>query len=214
MSEKATVNTAPSTLAQQFNTLPTSKFALHYPPTSDVIPLALLHPVFAEFVANVQLHKPTWVDNEFARALSDAMSINYTMENLQCLKFGDLLNKYYKINLYAAGINGTGRTTDGHVMVGRFMVIVCEGKERQCGGCPDVQGCLYWVEAIHKTVQVNDPLNVLPCIVISLYGACLLVTLPLLTLHRPSHWVLWDSPHRSCSAGAPYRPLHSQSKLP
>ena len=164
-------------MARQFDTLPLSRFALHYPPTPDVIPLALLHPVFAEFVANVPLHNPTRADNELARELSDAMLKNYPLEAIRCHKFRDLLIDHYQIQLYAAGVDGTTRTTDGHAMVGRFMVIVCEGKERNRGGCPDVQGCLYWVEAIRELVQVDDPQHVLPCIVISLFGACLLPTL-------------------------------------
>ena len=177
VTERATVETPPSTLARQFNTLPLSRFALHYPPTPDVIPLALLHPIFAEFVEDVQLHNPTRADNELARGLSDAMSKNYPLEADRCHKFRDLLIDHYRIHLYAAGVGGTTRTTDGDAMVGQFMVIVCEGKEGNRGGCPDVQGCLYWVEAIRKMVEVNDPLNVLPCIVISLFGACLLLTL-------------------------------------
>ena len=62
-------------------------------------------------------------------------------------------------------------------MVGQYVVIVCEGKERNGGGYPDVQGCLHWVESIRKIVQDRDPLNVLPCVVISLVGVCLLPTL-------------------------------------
>ena len=176
MDDPATVHISPSTLAQKIRTLDPSRFALHDPPTPEIIPLTLLHPIFAEFVANIKLHNPTQEDNAFVLDLRSAMSRKWESEAMRCNKFRDLLVKHYQIQLYAAGVGATTRMAHRHAMVGRFMAVVCKGKECNGSGYPDVQGCLYWVESIRKIVQDGDPLDVLPCIFISLIGACLLST--------------------------------------
>jgi hypothetical protein len=65
--------TQPSDLSQ-FHELDQSKFDLHRPPKHTTLPLALLHPIFTEFVANVEHHKPIPTDNALVRNLREAMS--------------------------------------------------------------------------------------------------------------------------------------------
>ena len=176
MDDPATLRDPP-TLAQDVGTLDRSRYAFPYPPTLDIVPLALLHPIFAEFVSNFELHNPTREDNELVSELRGAMSLEWSSEAMRCHEFRNIVAKHYEIQLHPAGIGGTARITDGRAMVGRAVVVVCEGKEWSGKRYPGVQGCLYWLESIRKTVRDGDPLDLLPCIIISLIGACLLPTL-------------------------------------
>jgi hypothetical protein len=171
--DEAATRLPPSTLSRNFSTLSPSKFALHRPPTPNIIPLALLHPIFAEFVANVKERKPTLEDHALARDLCDSMSQEWDLETDQCERFRQILANHYHIQLYAAEVAGTTRKTDGHVMVGSFMSTVFEGKTWSGCGSPEVQGSLHWLESVRKTVQGGDPLDLMPCIVIHLVGTCL-----------------------------------------
>jgi hypothetical protein len=167
-----------STLAQTFHTHDPSKFAFHLPPTH-TIPLALLHPIFAEFVGNVQRLRPTPEDNALVHDLREAMSQESDEEAVQCEKFRQILSTHYKIQLYPADVAGTSRKTDGRLMSesGSFMIAVCEGKTWNGSGCPEVQSGRHWLESIRKTVQGGDSLDLLPCIIIYFVGAYLLPTL-------------------------------------
>lgn len=88
--------------------------------------MALLHPIFADLVENVNLHSPTQEDNAFVRGLSNVVSQRSKSEH--CETFHDLLNKHYQIQLYAASVGASKRVTDGYAMVGKFMPVVCEAK--------------------------------------------------------------------------------------
>ena len=171
---------SPSLLAQNIGILPSSEFAIHHPPTSDVVPLALLHPIFSEFVANIKQHRPTQKDYDFSRDLRAAMSQQWDSQAAQCEEFRSILTRHYNIQLYAAGVAGMTRITDGHLMVGSFLSTVFEGKDWNDSGCPEVQACLYWLESIRKTVQKRDPQNLLPCIIVFLVGACFFPALSIL----------------------------------
>ena len=139
-----------------------------------MIPLALLHPIFAEFMANVKLHNPTQEDNALVRELCSKMSQQWSSESGRCHEFRKILAKHYQIDLHAAGGSATAHATGGYAMVGQFMAVVCEWNGK---GGPGVQGFLYWVESIREIVRDGDPLDLLPCIIISFAGACLLPTL-------------------------------------
>lgn len=171
------VDVAPSIVAKSISNLPSSVFAINHPPASDVVPLALLHPIFSEFVANVKQHRPTQNDYDLARDLRAAMPQAWDTEAAQCETFRSILTKHYGIQLYAAEIGGTSRRADGHLMVGSFMSTVFEGKTWRDSGCPEVQSCLYWLTSIGKPVQNSDPHDLLPCIIVFLIGVCLFPTL-------------------------------------
>ena len=66
----------PSDLSHPKNSrqLDPSRFALHRPPNHTVLPLALLHSIFPNFVANVELYEPTTEDNTLVLELRQDMS--------------------------------------------------------------------------------------------------------------------------------------------
>jgi hypothetical protein len=161
-----------SALSQNSRTLPPSSLAFNRFPAPEILPLALLHPIFAEFVANVKVHKPTPEDHAFFRELREIMSQESYLEANQFETFRMFLHKHYQIQLDVAG---TTRKTDGHIMVGTSMIVVCETWNGS--GRPGVQGGLCWLDAIRKTMQRGDPQDLLPCIIIHFTGACLLPTL-------------------------------------
>jgi len=102
--------------------------ALHRPPNITVLPLALLHPIFAEFVADVEFHEPTPEDNALVLELCQVMSGPWENEATQCQKFRKVLAKHFNIQLYAAEVGSTKRTTNGHAVVGEYMYVVFEMK--------------------------------------------------------------------------------------
>jgi len=191
--------TSPSDLSQPkyFRHLNQSRFALHRPPNHTVLPLALLHPIFAEFVANVELHQPTPEDNALVLELREVMSGLWEDEATQSEKFRHILAKHYDIQLYPAEVASTKRTTDGHAIVGKYMYVVFEMKGWNGKGDLEVQASLYPLEAFRPVLRnEKDPLDVLPCIIVYCVGGCLsLPCYPLLTPHRHPSRVFWDGHH-------------------
>jgi len=174
--DQSVVGTSPSALCQRANTLNPSKFAFNNPPTPNPIPLELLHPIFAEFIVNAKEHEPTPADNAVVRDLWE-MTLDSDWETVNCLKFREILFKHYKLQLHAAELGPTPFKTDGHLQVGPYMAVVCEGKLWNGKGNPQVQGALYWLQSVRENMKEKDPLDLLPCIIVHFIGACLLRTL-------------------------------------
>ena len=166
----------PSDLAQPkySRRLDQSKFALHRPPNHTVLPLALLHPIFAEFVADVELHEPTPEDNAFVLELRQTMSEPWEDERTQAQMFRGALAKYYDIQLYAAEVGSTRRTTDGHAVVGEYMYVVFEIKSWNGKGDPELQASFYALGSYRQIISSKkDPFDVLPCLIVYCTGGCL-----------------------------------------
>jgi len=191
--------TSPSVLSKPkyYRQLKESRFALHRPPKHTTLPLALLHPVFAEFVAGVEHHKPTPEDNALVQELSSVMPGPWEDEVSQSAKFREILDKHYQIQLYSATVALTKRMSDGHAIVGPYMYVVLGMKGWNGQGDSEVQASLYALEASRKVIQGKmDPFDVLPCIIVYCIGGCLsLPCYPLLTPHRQPNRVFWDGPH-------------------
>jgi len=175
--DQSVAHTPPSALCQRPGTLNPSKFAFNNPPTPNPIPLELLHPIFAEFIVNAKKHVPTPADNAVVRELCMEMTLDSDSEAEKCSKFRRILSKHYKLTLYAAEVGPTQYKTDGHLQVGPYMAVVCEGKLWNGEGNPQVQGALYWLQSVRENMKEKDPLDLLPCIIIHFIGACLLQTL-------------------------------------
>jgi hypothetical protein len=211
--DSAARDTPPSDLSQpkQFRDLDQEKFALNRPPNPTTLPLALLHPIFAEFVTNVEDHEPTPEDNALVRELRQVMSKPWDEELKQSGEFRQILEKHYDIQIYPAEVANTKRATDGHAAVGDYMYVVFEMKTWNGKGDPEVQASLYSLEAFRAPIRgKKDPLDLLPCIIVYCIGGCLsLACYPLLTPHRLLSRVCWDGPYRPLSARVPYRVLPS-----
>jgi hypothetical protein len=191
--------TQPSDLSQPKKTrqLDQSKFALHRPPSHTALPLALLHPIFTEFVANVEHYKPNPTDYALVRKLREVMSEPWEDKLKQSRKFRHILEEHYKIQIYSARVAETKHITDGHAEVGGFMYVVFELKGRDDEGDPEVRASLYSLEADRAVIRnKKDPLDLLPCIIVYCIGGCLsLPCYPLLTPHRHLNRVFWDGHH-------------------
>ena len=64
-------------------------------------------------------------------------------EEIQCHKFRQILAGHYKIQLYAAKVGATKRTTKGHAQVGDYIYVVFEMNGWTDGGEPEVRASLY-----------------------------------------------------------------------
>ncbi|CAG8522051.1 13719_t:CDS:2, partial [Acaulospora colombiana] len=129
----------------------------------------LLHPTFAEFRQNVQELQPTEADNALARELRETMPKVWENETLQCENFVGLIVKHYGIRLFRAAIGATNRISDGHAMHPKhpYILAICEGKTWSGNGDPEVQAKAYVLEALRPKLRGHDdPLDLLPCIII------------------------------------------------
>ena len=64
-------------------------------------------------------------------------------EEIQCHKFRQILARHYKIQLYAAKVGATKRTTKGHAQVGDYIYVAFEMNGGNDKGDPEVRASLY-----------------------------------------------------------------------
>ncbi|KAG2068639.1 hypothetical protein BDR04DRAFT_1119621 [Suillus decipiens] len=125
------VEATPSTTAKQniFTTKQTESEYLCGRPHGfeDPIAVTLLDPIFAQFMDNCRRHKITTEDSRFAAKLATVMSILYPDERHRMEAFRTMPQEN-GISLYAAAVGATGSITDGHLMAGKFVVVIYEGK--------------------------------------------------------------------------------------
>jgi len=190
---------SPSYLSKpkNYRKLNESRFALHRPPNNTTLPLALLHPIFAKFVKNVELHQPTSADNALVLELCEVISKPWEDEIAQSDMFREILAKHYGIQIYSAAVASTNRISDGHAVLGKYMYVVLAMKGWNGKRDLEVQASLYSLEASRPILLGGkDPLDLLPCIIVYCIGGCLsLPCYPLLTPHRQPNRVFWDSHH-------------------
>ena len=137
-----------------------SIFALHRPPTHADLPLALLQPIFAEFVADAEHLEPNPEDNALVLELRSAMSEPWKDEDKQSAKFRAIIHEHYSIQLYPATVGSTKRTSDGHATIGQHMYLVFEMKGWSGNGDAEVQASLYALEALRVILdEKKDPLD-------------------------------------------------------
>ena len=145
----------PSELAQPqcFRKLDQSKFALHRPLKPTELPLALLHPIFVEFVANVKHHKPNPKDHALVLELRKIMSEPWENEMEQSDQFRMILENHYGIHLSSGTVAATRHMSYGHGAVGGHMYVVFEMKCWNGNGDPEVQASLYTLEALRPPIR-------------------------------------------------------------
>ena len=187
---------SPSDLSKMPNQLDQERFAFNRPPDPKVLPLALLNPVFAHFVANVEHYQPTLKDKALVLELRQVMSESWRDEATQAEKFQKTLEKHYCIELCTGEVGAMRRRTDGHAKVGDYLYVVYEAKGWNGEGDLEVQAALYPIEAFRPAIQEKDLYEKSPCIIIYSIGGCFsLPCYPLLTPHRHPSRVFWDGLH-------------------
>ena len=101
---------SPSDLSKMPNQLDQERFAFNRPPDPKVLPLALLNPVFAHFVANVEHYQPTLKDKALVLELRQVMSESWRDEATQAEKFQKTLEKHVTYGVIV------GSAKSGHAM--------------------------------------------------------------------------------------------------
>ncbi|KAL4062723.1 hypothetical protein V8B97DRAFT_2026677 [Scleroderma yunnanense] len=142
------------------------------------VPVALMEPIFAQFLDDCQTYKPTEKDNRFVRKLSYQMSTFYSQEHWRMAQFRSELYDY-GIVLEAAAIDSAIRT-DGHLTVeDKFVVVIAEGKNEVGSGSGDpfAQALTYYHHFIRNmngdNYRVARLCSVFPCFHIIVLGPCI-----------------------------------------
>jgi hypothetical protein len=165
---------APSVFGRQevYKRLNETKFAFNRPPLSETVPLAILHPIFGEFVQEAGTYQPTATDNALVRDLRNVMSKTDDAELVYCSEFRSVLRKHYtEVQLEASQVGSTSYVSDGHITVGEFMSSVCEGKLWKGSGDPEIQAAGYLITSVRHTFKrVGDYPDVFPCMIIYIFG--------------------------------------------
>jgi hypothetical protein len=141
------------------------------------IPLALLHPVFADFLEACQHHQPTEEDNKWLMGLRQDMLQEYRNENERCTQFRQTFEEHTGIAIPDASIPGTQYSTDGHYAIGEHFLLITAGKNEwaRMSSDPPVQAFTYYnksVNRIEKLDYLNDVFknSPLPCLIIYYVG--------------------------------------------
>jgi len=163
-----------------------------------MIPIALLHPVFGQFINNCQNHTPTMDNNKLVLSLSRAMSKFYINEYARAAKFQEILMEH-SIMLVASEIEGSQCKTDGDLRWKGLCYIILEAKNELGGGGaePLFEAMLYYLKSMRKQSE-EDAHARLPSLIIYLSGAPLNLSYHAKTkmCQRSPHRVCWRSLHR------------------
>ncbi|KAH7904758.1 hypothetical protein BJ138DRAFT_1018649 [Hygrophoropsis aurantiaca] len=145
---------------------------------ADALPVTLIEPIFGQFVDDYQKIAPTDTDNSFVLELSREMSSFHGDENRRMHKFRRMLSSY-GITLHAASVGSTKCTSDGHLMVGKFVAAIVEGKNEIGSGIaePFLEAIMYYRKFIEILHNPQDDIahlrSVVPCFHIIVFGACI-----------------------------------------
>jgi hypothetical protein len=159
-----------------YDKLDSKNYAFNRPPSTETIPLALLHKVFGQFVENVQTGTPTAADNALVCELRQVMSVVYDTEAELCHEFRRLLTNHLNLQFEPARIGSTLHQSDRHLRYRGFIAAVIEGKLLGKATCdPEVQACGYFITSIKQFYVDNkgDFPDLFPCFVIYFVGKIL-----------------------------------------
>lgn len=168
---------APSATGQpkQFATMQANaKKAIHCnrpPGATDTIPVVLLHPVFGQFLDDIESREPTTAEvNHMALDLSNAMAMFYGDENDRATKIRKCLHDA-GITLVQTVIEGEGYKTDGDMQCNRHRYVIAELKNEvgSTGAEPNAQVAAYYLESTRKLAPqcAKSPL---PCFLLFIFG--------------------------------------------
>jgi hypothetical protein len=147
-------------------------FAFYRPPyAAPSIPIALLHPVFAQFVDDCQNHTPTADDNKLVLTLSTDMSEFFADEKSRAARFREILMEH-GIMLAASEIEGSLCKTDGDIRWKGLCYLILEAKNELGGGGaePLFEAILYYLKCMRKWSE-KDARSRLPCLIMYLSGS-------------------------------------------
>jgi hypothetical protein len=136
------------------------------------VPVTLLEPIFADFVDDCRNYQPTVADSEFIQELSEEMCGFYTTEPDRMHAFRRLFLRH-GIELHADTIGSSGCGTDGHMMSGKFAVVVVEGKnEIGSGSCePFAQAMMYYRKILEDSSgEISNLQSNVPSFLIAIFG--------------------------------------------
>jgi len=131
------------------------------------MPLAILHPIFGQFVQESQIYEPTATDNALVRDLRTLMSKPYDLEMEYSYVFRRILSQYYPDVQFEA----TLITSDGDSDVDKFIIAVCEGKLWRGTGDPEVQAANCLIASARGSLErVGGYPDKFPCMILYIFG--------------------------------------------
>jgi hypothetical protein len=150
--------------------------------TADTIPVTLLHPIFGQFLDDVDTHEPTKEDNDFALELSMTMADFHAEEDVRGVALRKVL-KDWGITLVQTTIEGTLYRTDGDLQYNQHRYVIAELKNEVGSGTaePICQAASYYLESTRKSA-LECPKSSLPCLLLYIFGKNVNEYIDLLTM--------------------------------
>jgi hypothetical protein len=146
-------------------------FCCNRPPSAAAaIPITLLHPIFNEFKADCETHKPTREDNTLALELSNAMSAFFSNEKARQTEFIEILGRH-GFQMAPTEIVGTSYCTDVDMRCNGFPYLIGELKDEMGskGAEPVFRSAVYYTAHLRQQKRLN-PRSPFPCLVLYLIG--------------------------------------------
>ena len=142
------------------------------PRTATSTPITLLHPIFGQFVDNCNC-LPTPESASCALDLATQMCSFYPNEAARAAAFRALVYDRLGIKLYAAKVEGTEFTTDGHASFGfhTYINTECKNEIGSTTSDPYLQSAIYYHYHAKHSVQIVQNSR-FPCLHIYYFGKC------------------------------------------
>lgn len=147
------------------------------PDATDTIPVTLLHPVFGQFLDDIDTYEPTSEDNSLALDLSKKMSNIYPDEDRRGTAIRDALYKM-GITLVGTTIEASKYRTDGDLQHNRHRYVIAELKNEvgSLGAEPNAQALVYYLEST-RNLAVQCAKSPLPCFLLYIFGMAIRLSL-------------------------------------
>lgn len=144
------------------------------PPRQQSLPLPLLCEAFGQFIDDMQTYTPTKEDNDFASRVREEMLKVHHVEGIYAEEFRQLWNAH--VPDFQIHPGGSAYNTNGHVRMGRFCLLITEGKRELDGmrSDPLLQLSMYYIRGLHETRRglgdKNEIQYLFPCLLIYYAG--------------------------------------------
>ncbi|KAF8550759.1 hypothetical protein OG21DRAFT_1419186, partial [Imleria badia] len=142
----------------------------------ETIPVALLHPVFGQFLDDCETHSITAEDNAFTEWLANVSSDFYDNAEQRADEVNAVLASY-DIGLCVTTHKGTepeGHQVNGHLSVGEYPCVIAQFRERMVASVsePYMQTPACYLERTRMQALENTG-SPLPCFLLAFFGPCL-----------------------------------------
>jgi hypothetical protein len=136
------------------------------------LPLAIIHPVFAQFIEESNTYATTASDNALLRDLRELTSMAHNLERNYSNEFRDVLRRHYKdVELDVSKVRMKPYITDGLFSMGKFLTDAHKGRR---GNDLEEEGTGYLITSLpHSFESTRDVPDEFPCVFIYIYGECL-----------------------------------------